>query len=763
MVVLAFVSLFRESTDGRQRMLFATARLGNRSLSGRMRIACLLLFFAFGSAQHSVAQQEAEPQLTQQQRAELFAERGRLWESAQALDQQGKLREAVAAAEKMLAIERQLFTETDAELALSLGWIAERQEQLGQFQAALKHRREAFAIRQALLNAEATRTADARVAMQHVAKLASLTEDEHRQLAEARSLHQRAPRLYGEKKPNEALAALRQAAELYRKILGTEDKDTVSLLTEFAYVCALRGEFIKAESLYREVMGIQTKSLGKQHPDYRQTLTSLARVLSAVAASLDEQNDLADAVVAAEKALQIERQLYGDIHPEIAGTLDWIAERQEELENLPAAIRRRREALSIKEELFGAGDWRVTDARLAVEHAERLSKLTGEQRGRLRESDATNARVVELHGEGEYREAIPLANEVREIRKSVLGEKHPDYASSLNNLASLLKSQGDYARAEPLYRQALEIYKEMLGEKHPHYATSLNNLALLYRSQGDHAQAEPLYRQALSISLENLEAVASVQSERQQIAMTTDLRHQLDGYLFMAAHAGRYETSAYRQWLAWKGVVFARQQMVRAAAEEPKLKPLLEELRSVASRLATLAFATPDPEQREIWQRQVAELSKEKERLEAEMSRRSAAYREAKKQVTLEDLQAALPPDTALVDFVEVGNSFMEVGNSRLMAFVVLPEGDVKLLDLSFAEELNQAIDAWRESLGGSEQAGKAGLQLRKMLWEPLEPLLEGKKLVLVSPDGALGKLPLAALPGKEPGTYLLEERNLAV
>ncbi|MEQ8787233.1 MAG: CHAT domain-containing protein, partial [Pirellulaceae bacterium] len=47
--------------------------------------------------------------------------------------------------------------------------------------------------------------------------------------------------------------------------------------------------------------------------------------------------------------------------------------------------------------------------------------------------------------------------------------------------------------------------------------------------------------------------------------------------------------------------------------------------------------------------------------------------------------------------------------------------------------------------------------------WEPLEPLLEGKKLVLVSPDGALGKLPLAALPGKEPGTYLLEERNLAV
>ena len=33
----------------------------------------------------------------------------------------------------------------------------------------------------------------------------------------------------------------------------------------------------------------------------------------------------------------------------------------------------------------------------------------------------------------------------------------------------------------------------MLGEKHPDYATSLNNLARLYQSMGDYAKAEPLY------------------------------------------------------------------------------------------------------------------------------------------------------------------------------------------------------------------------------------------------------------------------------
>ena len=34
---------------------------------------------------------------------------------------------------------------------------------------------------------------------------------------------------------------------------------------------------------------------------------------------------------------------------------------------------------------------------------------------------------------------------------------------------------------------------------------------------------------------------------------------------------------------------------------------------------------------------------------------------------------------------------------------------------------------------------------------------------MLVSPDGPIGMIPLAALPGKEPGSYLIEERSIAV
>ena len=43
--------------------------------------------------------------------------------------------------------------------------------------------------------------------------------------------------------------------------------------------------------------------------------------------------------------------------------------------------------------------------------------------------------------------------------------------------------QGKYDEAEPLYREALAIGRKVSGNKHPDVATSLNNLAGLLKAQ----------------------------------------------------------------------------------------------------------------------------------------------------------------------------------------------------------------------------------------------------------------------------------------
>jgi tetratricopeptide (TPR) repeat protein len=68
-----------------------------------------------------------------------------------------------------------------------------------------------------------------------------------------------------------------------------------------------------------------------------------------------------------------------------------------------------------------------------------------------------------------------LYQQALEMRRRLLGEEHPDVATSLNNLAGLYESQGRYSEAEPLYQQALEIYERQLGVNHPYTVTCRKN------------------------------------------------------------------------------------------------------------------------------------------------------------------------------------------------------------------------------------------------------------------------------------------------
>jgi CHAT domain-containing protein len=540
------------------------------------------------------------------------------------------------------------------------------------------------------------------------------------------------------------------------------------------------------------------------------------------AEKLHAAGQLTEAIAAIEKMLALEREVFGPVHKEVVGSLQFLAQVHEQREDFAAARKARQEVLDQHLLLLGPQHWEVTNARLALAHVDRLAALTADQRRQLQEANQLNSEVVKLHGQGKTREAVPLAQQALAIRKEVLGEQHPASALSLNNLALLLELQGDYAQAEPLYCQALAIRKQVLGEQHPAYALSLNNLALLYVSQGDYAQAEPLYRQASAIwkqvlgdkhpdyaaSLNNLaglygsqgdyaqaqsvalqavhtmrnhlERTAVVQSERQQLAMNEKLRVYLNNYLAIAAGAQAAGEQLYPAVLAWKGSVSARQQFMRGmrralqAGDKPEVAQRYTELDQAARSLATLIRVTPNPEKLEEHRHTLERLSTEIERLERAVAAASAEFRQqlAQRQRTAADIHQVLPADAVLVDLLEYSHFSPPAERKgrvtwerRLAAFVVRPNQPVVRLDLGPAQPIAAAIAAWRQHFGPSPMAPERdpAVTLRRLVWEPLTPHLQGARTVLLSPDGATAQFPWAALPGKQPGTYLLEELALAV
>jgi CHAT domain-containing protein len=344
------------------------------------------------------------------------------------------------------------------------------------------------------------------------------------------------------------------------------------------------------------------------------------------------------------------------------------------------------------------------------------------------------------------------------ISKAALGEEHPQYAHTLNNLAALYSLMGDDARAEPLLHQALEIRKVTLGEKHPDYAYSVHNLAVVYYSLDDYVHAEPLYQQALRISAGHLDLSSDVQSERQQLAHQNQEQHFQDGYIAFMLNTNRSTAVGWDMLLGWKGRTFIRQQQLRQIANDRDANDVFHELQSDTRRLAALARAVPAQDQFDPWKQQLATLTDHRDNLEKLLSQRSAAYRNATHKITRFELFQALPEDSVLVDFHE----FPQKNSQHLAVFIVDASGDLKGIDLGPIKPIVSAMDDWRNGFGTTTSSREATKLLREKIWLPIKAHLGKTATVLISADGAVSRLPFHALPGDKDGTYLIERYRMA-
>ena len=727
------------------------------------------------------SQQPTRETLTEAERKQLEP-RGKLAQESEQLAREGKLVEAIAACQKLLALQRSVLGPEHADVVASLGHLADLQEHNEEFAPAEKSRLEVLALQKKRLASDDWRVTDARLALENLAALARMDakarmelKDAYQSMEEAVSHGKSANYQEGKKDVEKALA-------IRKRLLGDNNLETAASLSELSHFLWVQGDYAAAQGYleqrwpsaekyweirtprppwprkdwaccypaqcdyaaarpcYEQALAIFKRAYGDNHPD-------TARALSEMGILLFEQGDYAAARPYYDQALAIRKSVLGDEDPETVGSLS-------ELGIL----------------LFEQGDYAAArpyyDQALAIN-----KKVLGDNHP---DTAASLSELGLFHfAQEDYAAARPYYDQALVIWKKVHGDNHPDTALTLRNLGLLLSAQGDYAAARAHLEQAVAIDKKVLGDNHPRSASSLGDLGMQLFLEGDYKSARANLENALSISRRNLNLSAAGQSERQQLLMAQMLRQELDRFLSVPATGEAALASDYAHVLAWFGSTEVAQRRMRLARVDSQLAPLFQKLQSTAEALATLSASMPaDAKDQPAWTKQRDELSERQEQLQRELAAKSAVFQSGTSQLDLtpNELLKVMPADTALVDFLvychhqpDLTKKGKWLDEQRLTVFVLRPGAAVVRLELGPIAPIEKAIDSWRLVIGQQSRKDHPGMELRRRLWQPLEKHLVGAKTVLISPDGALGRLPFAALPGAKEGSYLLEEIALAV
>jgi hypothetical protein len=137
-----------------------------------------------------------------------------------------------------------------------------------------------------------------------------LPEEDVQRLAAAANL---ASALVGQGRHGEAATLYREVLSVQQRVMGPDHPGTLMTANNLASALSYQGKHAEAENMHREVLVVKGRVLGLEHPSTLMTDNNLASALS-------NQGKHAEAATMHREALVIQRRVLGPEHPETLTT-----------------------------------------------------------------------------------------------------------------------------------------------------------------------------------------------------------------------------------------------------------------------------------------------------------------------------------------------------------------------------------------------------------------------------------------------------------
>lgn len=347
----------------------------------------------------------------------------------------------------------------------SLDAVQMRQQRAGDFAGALATSREIERVMQTHPAARPWRRQAAKLQVSAMETVLTLPRRAQRDLERATALEMETYELQGAAEWAKASEAAAEAQRLRQSWFGPKNMETLRALVLLAISQYYEGNSEAAEAAFRETIAGAQETLGADDP-------WTARAESQLATVLTDHGRFVEARALMNHALAVSRRSYDESSGEPAVDLNISGILLHNMGEVDSALVMFEAAL----------DWMERSVGIENVGAAMLIHNVG---------------ITRL-GRGDLAGAEEWLRRACAIRGRVLPPEHPQLASSMRALGSVLVEQGDAVLGEAMHREAWTRLRQASGPEDPSVAGAAQDLASDLLDRGDHAEAETLAREVLA-------------------------------------------------------------------------------------------------------------------------------------------------------------------------------------------------------------------------------------------------------------------------
>ncbi len=355
-----------------------------------------------------------------------------------------------------------------------------------------------------------------------------------------------------------------------------------------------------------------------------------------------------------------------------------------------------------------------------------------------------------------------------EIYRRKFSENHPSYAKVTADLGNFYRMNTRYAEAEPLLNKALNIRETTLGSNHPDYARSMEDIAILFWKTNRLESAYMKYREVMDKTIDFINRYFPPMSESEKTKywdITAPRFQRFFNFCLDVNAAMPYAAQDFFDYqMATKAILLNSTNKVKQSilsSNDAALKKDYLQWLDQKEQLARLyAYSKDELKEQKI---DLADLERKANAMERSLSERSAVFSAgySMEKPSYKQILGLLTDTEAVVDIIRLRRFEHDFTSESRYVALILKKG-MEMPALVSVPNGNQLETRYVRFYRNAIQSQLEDEMSHDQFWGGIEPIIAGKKMIYVSPDGVYNQINLNTLR-KPGGDVVLNRYDLVI